>query len=153
MCMLVGSLDEKLDLVRSWIWLCAEGLDCMWCLEKGWWWGRGELEVSGNAFVTEHLSTDVCSRNCYLHFMQDMKPVGEIVFSLCAGNGASPGEGTVGVRNSMKYTVDKLAFNDWQALLKHAWDMQIEIKQELKLSGRAFQVTDSSPCFYRDHIP
>lgn len=44
--------------------------------------------------------------------MQDMKPVGEIVFSLCAGNEASPGEGTVGVRNSMKYTVDKLAFND-----------------------------------------
>lgn len=29
MSMLVGSLDEKLDHVRSWIWLCAEGLDCM----------------------------------------------------------------------------------------------------------------------------
>lgn len=36
----------------------------------------------------------------------------------------------------MKRPVDKSAFNDWQALLKHVSDSQIKIKWELKLSGR-----------------
>lgn len=119
---------------------------------KGWWWGRKELELTGSAFLTEQLSTDDYSRNCYLCFMQEAKPVGEIVLpSLHVGNEASPGKLFVwGTVWNILWT--NLPSMTWQALLKHAWDLQIATMQELKLSGRPSQVTDSSPCFYRDRI-
>lgn len=119
---------------------------------KGQRWGRKELELTGSAFLTEQLSTDDYSRNCYLCFMQEAKPVGEIVLpSLHVGNEASPGKLLVwGTVWNILWT--NLPSMTWQALLKHAWDLQIKIMQELKLSGRPSQVTDSSPCFYRDRI-